>query len=161
MSINNLTQILTKGLQSSLSTTAIGNGILRFTTDTGKLYFDINNTRTLINDAITDYTDSQIKNLNNPSTVKLYVASDTHRIYVYNGTSMIDVATIVPVDSTATTDTYIWMGSKQDGVPSVDPDLTYNPSTKDFRAGGLKVTKTTEGNTPVLNFYLSEEYSTK
>lgn len=75
--------ILTKGVKSNLGTTAIHNGKIRFTTDTGELFVDDDNKRVQINDVIKGYTQSEIEALQNPLSTKFYFSSDTHLFMYY------------------------------------------------------------------------------
>lgn len=152
--MNNLTQVLTKGLQSDLDNTAVENGLLRFTTDTGRLYLDVNDERLPISNVVIGLTEAQIKALSNPPE-KLYAASDTFRVFVSNGTSVYDVSRIIPVVTSANETNYVWMGQANSTAPKYSTNFSYNPSTKEVTAGNLKVNKTEENDgTKVLNFYL-------
>ena len=77
--------ILTKDVEANLTTYAEGK--LRFTTDTHKIFLDVsNNARIEFTDFVKGLTEAQIKATNNPLP-KLYLASDTHKLLVYNTTS--------------------------------------------------------------------------
>ena len=84
MSVNSTTykKILSKGKEENLPT--IEDGKLRFTTDTGRLFLDNNNTRIEFSDFVKDKTKAQILELENPLP-KFYLATDTHELYFYNG----------------------------------------------------------------------------
>ena len=79
------TKVLTKGVQSALARTPIENGKLRFATDTGRLFIDNNNTRVEITDFCKDYTEEGILNIVSPLP-KVYIASDTFKMMVYDAT---------------------------------------------------------------------------
>ena len=127
--------ILTKGLQSMLSSTPIEDGKLRFTEDTGNLFLDLVNgeskKRVKISDIIDDYTEAEIAEILAPLP-KIYLASDTHRMYVFVSGKWIDVSKI---NLTATTvedkNKVVWFSSDDDG-PLYDDTFYYNPAKKEL-----------------------------
>ena len=127
--------ILTKGLQSMLSSTPIEDGKLRFTEDTGNLFLDLVNgeskKRVKISDIIDDQTEAEIAEILAPLP-KIYLASDTHRMYVFASGKWIDVSKI---NLTATTvedkNKVVWFSSDDDG-PLYDDTFYYNPAKKEL-----------------------------
>jgi len=86
MSANTYDQILTKGPESALPST-VEDGKLRFTTDTGRLFVDgSGNTRTEVTDFVRGLTETEIKSQLAPLTSKVYIASDTGKLLIYNST---------------------------------------------------------------------------
>ena len=86
MSANNYSPILTKGLESELTTYT--EGLLRFTTDTHRLFLDTgSSSRIEFTDFVKDYTKAQILALTTGILPKIYIASDTHELFAYNTTS--------------------------------------------------------------------------
>lgn len=156
MSEIDISRILTKGLQSSISSTAIVDGTLRFTTDSGNLYLDHNSSRIKITDVISGYTDAQIKALQSPLDTKLYMASDTHKVYVFNSTTglMVDIGAVTPQVTTENSDLYLWMSGTGSVVnPKYNSALKFNPSTGVLTAGNIEISKTEElDGTKVMNF---------
>ena len=86
MSVNSSTykKVLSKGKQDNLP--EIKNGMLRFTTDTGRIYLDENGERIEFTDFVKNKTKEQILAIENPLP-KVYLASDTHEILIYDTTS--------------------------------------------------------------------------
>lgn len=147
------TSILTKGLQSELNTTPITDGLLRFTTDTGRLYLDVNSSRVLISETVDLYTEQEIKSLLAPLP-KVYVSSDTHRSYVYSYTSLswIDLAAVkLTVSTSSNTEQPIWFSLTTDEQPKYDANLTYNTSTDTLTAPTIKATTGYVGNMRIQN----------
>lgn len=136
------TSILTKGLQSDLATTEIVDGLLRFATDTGRLYLDLENTRVPISEIVEIYTEQQIKDTLAPLP-KIYVSSDTHRSFVYSYTALewVDLAEIkLTVSTTTNTDRVLWFSETTASQPTYAANLTYNPNTNLFTAPNIKAT---------------------
>ena len=151
---NDYTQILTKGLQSALGTQEIEDGVLRFTTDTGRLYLDNGTSERIpISNVVTGMTEQQIINLQNPLD-KLYVSSDTLKVFASDGTNMRDISEIIPVHTSANETMYLWMGDSSGNGPKYASALNYNPSTKDIQIGNMRVSKTEDSGTNVLDFYV-------
>lgn len=151
---NDYTQILTKGLQSALGTQEIEDGVLRFTTDTGRLYLDNGTSERIpISNVVTGMTEQQIINLQNPLD-KLYVSSDTLKVFASDGTNMRDISEIIPVLTSANETMYLWMGDNSGNGPKYASALNYNPSTKDIQIGNMRVSKTEDSGTNVLDFYV-------
>lgn len=147
--------IYTKGLQSDLNTTPIEDGKIRFTTDTGRLYLDIgSNNRILISETVDLYTEQEIKAILAPLP-KIYVASDTHRAFVYSVSTLswIDLAAIKLSEATsANADKVLWMSDTSDEQPVYDAGLKYNPSTDLLIAPNIKATTTMHvGNMRIQN----------
>lgn len=82
MSDVNYSKMMTKGLASSIESTPIEEGKIRFTTDTNQLFIDADGVRHEISDVIRGYTEAEIKSLLAPLP-KLYLSSDTHKFLVY------------------------------------------------------------------------------
>lgn len=81
--------VLTKGNDSSLKSTPIEEGRLRFTLDTRRLFLDEASERLEITDFVKDLTEEQIRGTLAPLP-KFYFSSDTHKILYYiNGEWMI------------------------------------------------------------------------
>lgn len=79
---NTYENMMTKGLASSLENTSVEDGKVRFTTDTNQLFIDADGERHEISDVMKKYTESEIKSLLAPLP-KLYLSSDTHKLFVY------------------------------------------------------------------------------
>ena len=130
--------ILTKGLQSSLNSTPIQDGKLRFTTDTSNMYLDIapqgqTAVRIKLSDIITGYTEQQISGLLAPLTNKLYLASDTHRLYSYDAAKGLwyDAAGVMLKETESPDeDQMIWFSQTDEDQPSYDEAFTYNSNSK-------------------------------
>lgn len=139
-------KILTKGLQSSLATTEIEDGKLRFTYDTGKLFLDIVNPsedpsytgeRIRISDIEFGYTEAQLLDiLFVPLGNKLYIASDTGRAMVYISGNWIDIGPVSIEASGKTSsdnnDLVIWFSDTTTQQPKYS-SITYNPYTDEFK----------------------------
>lgn len=145
--------ILTKGLQSSLNVTEVVDGLLRFATDTGRMYLDVGNTRVPISEVVELYTEDQIKDLLAPLP-KIYVSSDTHRAFVYSYSTLtwVDLAA---VQITAVTDQNVnkvlWFSDTTDEQPNYDANLTYNPHTELLSAPNIQATTAYIGNMRIQN----------
>ena len=74
--------MMTKGVASSLESIPVENGKVRFTTDTNQLFIDMDGERHELSDIIRGYNESEIKSLLAPLP-KLYLSSDTHKFFVY------------------------------------------------------------------------------
>ena len=139
--------ILTKGNFSSLTTTPIEDGKLRFAEDTGALYMDRATDRIKISDIEDSYTEEEISEIIAPLP-KLYLAKDTHRIYVFADGMWIDISEIgLSAAESVNKDLVIWMSDKDDNA-KYDAGLSYNPSTKTLKVGDLNISTSTdsEGN---------------
>ena len=93
---NTYNQILTRGLGSSLSSTPVVDGKIRFATDTQELYIDFGVARIAITDVIKGKTESQIKALNPPLN-KIYLSSDTLKLLYKSGNNWITLNPDLPV----------------------------------------------------------------
>ena len=79
------TELVKVGLKSSLATAAIDNGTWKFTSDTKELYFENNNVRFPISDIVTGNTEAQIEAIAAADALpKIYVSSDTNKLFYYN-----------------------------------------------------------------------------
>ena len=139
--------ILTKGNFSSLATTPIEDGKLRFAEDTGALYLDRATDRIKISDIEDSYTEEEISEIIAPLP-KLYLAKDTHRIYVFADGMWIDISEIgLLAAESVDKDLVIWMSDKDDNA-KYDAGLSYNPGTKTLKVGNLNISTSTdsEGN---------------
>lgn len=148
--------ILTRGLQSSLESTPIEDGKLRYCTDTGRLYMDVeensNSKRIIISEIITGYTEEELSDLLAPLP-KIYLTSDTHRMYIHTTIGWVDIASINP-NATAikNEDQYVLFCGKTDDQPFYDDDLTYNSETKNFKSKNLEATGVVKvGNMKIEN----------
>ena len=75
-------RVLSKGKQDNLP--GIEKGMLRFTTDTGRIYLDFDDDKRVeFTDFVKDKTKDQILAIENPLP-KVYLASDTHEMLVYD-----------------------------------------------------------------------------
>jgi len=81
MSSTTYARILSKGIEAELP--VIKNGMLRFTTDTGRLFLDTDNTRVEITDFVKDMNKADILSEVNPLP-KIYLASDTSELLYYD-----------------------------------------------------------------------------
>ena len=82
MSNTDYSNMMTKGVASSLESIPVENGKVRFTTDTDQLFIDMDGERHELSDIIRGYKESEIKSLLAPLP-KLYLSSDTHKFFVY------------------------------------------------------------------------------
>lgn len=134
--------ILTKGLQSALENKQVEDGKLRFTTDTGNLYLDTTNGRVKISDIVQGYSEAQLAELIAPLP-KIYLTSDTHRMYVFVGAAWVDLASIgLTLDSTSNSTKFIWFSSSDADNPNYDSSFAYNPHDKELSVNNV-VTQTT------------------
>lgn len=157
------TKILTKGLQSSLNSLPVQDGMLRFTTDTGRLYMDVGNDRILISEYVTIYTEAQIKNLLVPLP-KIYVSSDTHRSFVFDFTALewMDLAAInLSVSTTEDVDKPLWFTDLSgDHNPEYNANLKFNTQSGLLTAPNIKATDTIYvGNMRIQNTLNSDNTS--
>ena len=143
-------EILTKGLKSALATTEVENGKLRFATDTGELFLDDNNSRTKISDIIDTYTEAQIFQILAPLP-KIYLSSDTHKMYVNVSGVWYDISAIdlSEVSSSETTNNVIWFSRSTNNDPKYDSDLYYDPANKKLvmtkaKIGDMEISSTTD-----------------
>ena len=153
-------QVLTKGLESSLATTPVVEGKLRYTTDTGRLYMDLNNnTRIRISDVIYEYTESYILNDILAPLQKIYVASDTGRAYIYINDAWVNIGPIKVTAASGSSDLMIWMSDGTDGdEANYATGLKYNPSTNTFKTPNAEVsTKLSVGDLEITD---TEDQST-
>lgn len=148
--MSDYSNILTKGLESSLDSTPIEDGKLRFTTDTRNLYMDLESSRVKISDIIDTYTEAQIFDILAP-LAKVYLSSDTHRAYVSAGDEWIDLGScdIKVVTSTDTDYPLLVYGEEQ--LPVYLEDVFYNPSYKELKVPNIKVTDSLNVNGMYIN----------
>jgi hypothetical protein len=144
-------QNLTKGLESSLASQLIENGKLRFTKDTGRLYVDIVegalSKRIKISELINDKTDAEIQSMLSPVVGKIYLASDTHRAYTFNGMGMVDLGSVRLNEATSSnTDRPLWFSEEAVNAPLYDTDITYNTSTGELKTPNIRVTESVSVN---------------
>lgn len=132
--------LLNRGLEENLPVTYT-DGKLRVTTDKLNLYLDLESSRIKITDVITAYTQSQILALQNPIPSKLYVASDTGKVYarlankwVYSGD-----CNLTEADDTESSNDVVWFSKTDDNQPEYDTTVRFNPYTKEFSVQKLKV----------------------
>lgn len=144
--MGNYSKFLTKGLEASLATTKIENGKLRYTTDTGKCFLDIDDKRIQITDINIDYTEAQIKTLTSGITNKIYVAKDTGAIYTYIDSKFIKIGPLSLSSNSANTDYVLWFSGTKDKDPKYSANLKYNPYSKTFKVTNINVTKAVIGN---------------
>lgn len=134
--------ILTKGLQSDLNDTEIVDGLLRFTTDTGRLYLDVDDSRILISETVDLYTEYEIMTLLAPLP-KIYVSSDTHRSFVYSWSTLqwVDLAAVrLSVSETEDVDKVLWFSETTDEQPTYSSNLKYNTNSNLLSAPNIKAT---------------------
>lgn len=136
-------QILTKGLQSSLATTPIEDGKLRYTTDSGRLFMDNGNARIEITDIEKSYTQAQILSL---QTVyqKIYIASDTGRAYFKIGNTWHYLGENALTSSSEDADKVIWISDTSDKEPEYNSSFTYNPNDGVLKVPKLEVSSTSQ-----------------
>jgi hypothetical protein len=75
--------LLTRGYESNLAKTEISDGKIRVAVDTRQLFLDNGNERLEITDVIKGFTEEEILS-NILPLQKIYLSSDTHKLYVYN-----------------------------------------------------------------------------
>ena len=127
----NYNNILTKGIQSSLESTKVEDGKLRYTIDTGNLYLDNGSTRVKISDIIMGMTENEIADII-ALLPKLYLAADTCILYTHDPEKgWIDFSG-VRLNRTESPDTNqsIWFSQNDEEQPSYDDTFTYNSSEK-------------------------------
>lgn len=79
-----------KGLSSAIGSAAIDNGSFKVTTDTQKIYVDLDGVRLPLNDVVLGNTAAQIKVISAANALpKLYLASDTMDLYFYDTTTYV------------------------------------------------------------------------
>lgn len=90
-------------LESELNNISIVNGQLIYTSDTNKLYWDVNNNRQVITDIII-ITENEYNNLLAPLNTFYYI-SDLNKLMYYNGTNwiLINAGTKIYVSATEPT----------------------------------------------------------
>lgn len=159
--------ILTRGLSSTLASTNIENGKLRFTTDTGELYLDIKETeeaagdRIKISDIESGYTETGIFAIVSPLSNKIYISSDTHRAYVYNGTNWIDLANVkLSLASIANLDLPIWFSATTDTQPKYSSNITYNTSTEELKTTNVVASSTIKVGGMIITDTLNDDGAT-
>ena len=137
----------TKGLQSELESLDIGDDILRFTVDTNRLYFDQNNTRTLISNVITGFTDTEIHNLS-AYLPKAYLASDTNKLYTSDGVDLLEITPELdsPTEISDDNNYTLWMTDNDGSTPKYNSNAYYNPKSTYLRVGDFGVEKTQNYN---------------
>lgn len=162
------TQILSKGLESSLANTPIENGKIRYCTDTGRTYLDQDEngikSRIRLSDIEDSFTEEQLAELLTPSSTKIYIANDTNRMYRYSNGEWLDLSGIIPhLSEQDTNDKYVWFGSTNDPAPQYYTDLSYNTNSKTFKSknvesetsiiGGMKISSiTNDDGSKVISF---------
>lgn len=154
--------VLTKGLQSSLASTPIEDGKLRFTTDTGRLYLDTvegeAKSRIRISSVEDSYTEEEILALIAPLP-KIYIASDTGRAYVSVGDSWIDIGPIILQKAEDGKELFLWMSTDDGDQPNYDIDLSYNTTTKTFKSTNIKATSSIEVGNMIITDTTNEDLS--
>ena len=149
--MGNYNKFLTKGLEASLKTTKIENGKLRYTTDTGKCFLDIDDKRIQITDINIDYTEAQIKTLTTGIVNKIYVASDTGAVYIYIGSKFVKIGPLALASSTANSGYVLWFSGTTDKDPKYSANLKYNPYTNILKTTNIEVTKAVIGNMTITS----------
>ena len=86
MAANTYERILTKGPESALPS-IFTDGVLRFTTDTGRMFVDNQSGRVEVTDFVKGMTEAEIKALLAPLVSKIYISSDTDKMMYYDTTS--------------------------------------------------------------------------
>ena len=137
----------TKGLQSELESLNVGDGVLRFTVDTNRLYFDQNNSRTLISNVITGFTDTEIHNLL-VYLPKAYLASDTNKLYTSDGVNLLEITPELdsPTEISDDNNYTLWMTDNNGSAPKYNSNAYYNPKSTYLRVGDFGVEKTQNYN---------------
>ena len=87
-----------KGLSSAIGSAAIDNGSFKVTTDTQKIYVDLDGVRLPLNDVVLGKNAAQIKVITAANALpKLYLASDTMDLYYYDATTYVPEGETDPV----------------------------------------------------------------
>ena len=140
-------QLLTKGVKSSLSTTEIEDGKIRFVTDAAELYIDDGDegsggVRIKVTDIIDTYTEQQLSTILVPLP-KVYLTTDTHKMYVYSSATStwydISAIDLTAVAGSENTDEVVWISPTNDANPKYASGLAYNPSTQTFKSPKSKI----------------------
>lgn len=139
-------QTNTKGYQSSLDSTEIEDGKLRFTTDTGRLYLDIvensNGKRVRISDIEDSLTEDEIAAILAPLP-KIYLAKDTHKAYVFADSRWYDISRVMPQElnkkAATESDYYLWFSGPDAEQPEYDKDIKYDINTNCLYAPKMAV----------------------
>lgn len=156
--------IMTRGVKSSLASTPIEDGKLRFCTDSGELYLDngegASGTRIQICDINSGYTEEQLGNILVPLP-QVYLTSDTHRLYVFASGTWYDIGDLrlSAVSASDQNDKVVWFSATDGESPTYDSDLKYNAYTKTLTSQKVKVgnmlistTSTNESDTVDFEF---------
>lgn len=163
------TQILSKGLESSLASTPIEDGKIRYCTDTGRVYLDQKSdgheSRIRLSDIEDSYTEEELSEMLAPSSTKIYIAKDTNRMYRFYNGAWYDLSGILPhLAELDEENKYVWFGSTDDPTPLYDTDLFYNTAKKTLKVkntetetvNGLKISTTVnEDGTKIVNFSMN------
>lgn len=154
-----VSQILRKGLQANLATTDIDDCVLRFTTDTLRMYIEDGETRREITNVIYKMTEEEITEADT-WLPKFYIARDTMKVFVSDGFTLADVTNEFIPSAIPNTETQVYYPvlKSADGVTNNKGYTTsfgFNPSTKELNIGDLRITQTVdEDGNKTLDFYI-------
>lgn len=125
-----------RGNESNLSTTAISNGQILVTIDSGRMFIDIDNSRIEISDVIRK-TESEILAILAPLQ-KLYLATDTGALYYHNGTDWVkinsDTASKIKATLANTTKGYVLGLTASGETPIYDEEVYLDTVLGNFHA---------------------------
>lgn len=156
-------KMLTKGLKTSLSSTPIEDGKLRYTTDTGECFLDFKDSkdgtlkRLKISDIVFGYKEAEIKYLKTPLENKLYLASDSAAMLYYTGSNWMRVGGATLSEDSQNKDYVLWFSSPDSEQPMYNTGITFNPSTNTLSTGSVVVSKSITIGKLVITDELTEE----
>lgn len=94
MSIASYQNMFYKGLEEAVLDSDIQNGKIKVATDTARIFVDFNGLgRIEFTDFVRSFSSSEIEGgtVENPITSKIYIANDTGHLYVYIGSTFVDI----------------------------------------------------------------------
>lgn len=124
-----------RGLDSAVDTTDISNGNILLTTDSGRLFIDIDGSRIEVSDFVKK-TEADILATITPLP-KIYFATDTGKFYYYNNgwkACNSDVAAAIKATSAATTKAYVLGVTGDESTPIYDPNVYLDTTSGAFHA---------------------------
>jgi len=85
--------VLTRGTKSSFNNLPAMDGKIRFIVDSRELYIDYGNEHIKVSDIIDTYTESEMRELSLDKIItnKIYLTSDTKKMYMYVGTDWLNL----------------------------------------------------------------------
>lgn len=120
MAASTYTTILYRGSKADLP--AASDGKILFATDTQELFIDYGQSHIKISDIVTDYSSTQIPNIQSPLD-KIYLSSDTHQLYYYDSTAWVNLSinhTHTVADITDLSSTAFITGTNIDSTEGLD-----------------------------------------